>query len=183
MGKDLNCITHSTKANDFTITLSQGMKENNERVSFLEQQVQQAKEAYQATLKTVIKECISLEIQAKKEETEFIMDLLPVISSAIQTLQGTDCDKHLQTINVLAMSPNLLQFGLIASPVEFLGFYQNHHSLDAIPKASFAMLDAEYPTIKECTKALGFASKRENLAITMYIKCLETICHHSYNLL
>ena len=45
MEKDQNYLPRSAKA--FMITLSQGAKENNERVSFLEQQVQQAKEVYQ----------------------------------------------------------------------------------------------------------------------------------------
>ena len=38
------------------------------------------------------------------------MDLLPAIGSAIQILQGIDCDKHLQLINVSTVSPTLLQF-------------------------------------------------------------------------
>ena len=64
-----------------------------------------------------------LEIQAaEKEETEIIMDLLPAISSALQTLQGIDCDKQLQSINVVTMSLNLLKFGPITIPGIFLIF-------------------------------------------------------------
>ena len=54
-------------------------------MSFLELQIQQAKDSYESALKNVIEECITLEIQAtKKEETQLIMDLLPAIGTAIQ---------------------------------------------------------------------------------------------------
>ena len=68
----------STKATDFNITLSNGAKEDEERVSFLELQIQQAKESYESALKNVIEQCIALEIQAaKKEESQLIMDFFP----------------------------------------------------------------------------------------------------------
>ena len=71
MEQDTKYIPHSAKATEFNIPPSSGAKENDERVSFLKQQVQQAKEAYETTLKTVVEECISLEIAAaKKEETD-----------------------------------------------------------------------------------------------------------------
>ena len=102
MEQDKNYIPCSAKASDFKITLSHGTMEDEERVSSLEQQIRQAKDAYEASLKTVIEECILLEIQAaKKEEPQLIMDLLPAIGSAIQTLQGIKCNKHLQLVNVL----------------------------------------------------------------------------------
>ena len=63
----------------------------------------------------------------KKEEMEIIMDLLPAIGLAIQTLQGINSDKHLQLINVLMMSPTLLQFRLITTTELFLSFYQMSH--------------------------------------------------------
>ena len=108
MEQDTKYIPCSAKATEFNITLSSGVKENDERVTFLKQQVQQAKEGYETTLKTVVKECISLEIAAgKNEETEIIMDLLPSIGSTIQTLQGIECNKHLQSVNVLAFTPKL----------------------------------------------------------------------------
>ena len=64
MEQDINYVPRSAKATDFKITLSAGTKEDEERVSFLEQQIQQAKDPYESSLKTVIEECIALEIQA-----------------------------------------------------------------------------------------------------------------------
>ena len=68
MEQDTSYIPRSTKATDFNITLSNGTKEDEERVSFLEQQVQQAKDTYESALKNVIEECIALEIQAAKKK-------------------------------------------------------------------------------------------------------------------
>ena len=64
MEKDKKYVPYSAKVTEFEITLSHGAKENDERVSFLKQQVQEAKDAYKSSLKTILKECISLEIQA-----------------------------------------------------------------------------------------------------------------------
>ena len=78
MEQDTKYVPRSAKATDFKITLSAGAKEDEERVSFLEQQIQQAKDSYEFSLKTVIEECIALEIQAAKtEESQLIMNLFP----------------------------------------------------------------------------------------------------------
>ena len=68
MEQDTSYVPRSAKATDFKITLSTGAKEDEERVSFLEQQIQQAKDSYESSLKTVIEECIALEIQAAKKK-------------------------------------------------------------------------------------------------------------------
>ena len=137
MEDDAKYIPCSAKATDFKITLSAGTKEDEERVSFLEQQIQQAKDSYESSLKSVIEECIALEIQAaKKEESQLIMDLFPAIGKAIQQLQGTDCDAHLQTVNALKMTPTLLEYGPIENIINFLHFYRNHHTLDEVPKSN-----------------------------------------------
>ena len=47
MEQDTKYVPCSAKATEFNITLSAGAKENDERVNFLEQQVRQAKEAYE----------------------------------------------------------------------------------------------------------------------------------------
>ena len=130
MEDDAKYIPRSAKATEFKITLSAGAKEAEERVSFLEQQIQQAKDSYESSLKSVIEECIALEIQAaKKEESQLIMDLFPAIGKAIQQLQGTNCDDHLQTVNALKMTPALLEYGPIENIINFLHFYRNHHTL------------------------------------------------------
>ena len=68
MEQDISYVPRSAKATDFKMTLSTGAKEDEERVSFLEQQVQQSKDSYESSLKTVIEECIALEIQAAKKK-------------------------------------------------------------------------------------------------------------------
>ena len=98
----------------------------------------------------MIEECISLEIQAeKKEESQLIMDLFPAIGKAMQQLQGTECSEHLETVNALKMMPTLLQYGPIVNRISFLHFYQNHHTLDEVPKPTLRTMDAEYATVGE----------------------------------
>ena len=157
MEQDTSYVPCSAKATDFKITLSAGAKEDEERVSFLEQQIQQAKDSYESSLKSVIEECIALEIQAAKtEESQLIMDLFPAIRKAIQQLQGTDCNAHLQTVNTLKMTLTLLQYGPIGNIINFLHFYQNHHTLDEVPKPTVRTMDSEYATVEERTKALQY---------------------------
>ena len=181
MEEDTKYIPRSAKATDFKITLSADAKEDEERVSFLEQQIQQAKDSSESSLKSVIEECIALEIQAaKKEESQLIMDLFPAIGKAIQQLQGTDCDAHLQTVNALKMTPALLQYGPIGNIINFLHFYQNHHTLDEVPKPTVRTMESEYATVEERTKALQYHTaslqRPENSGIKLYIKCLDLDC-------
>ena len=180
MEQDTSYIPRSAKATDFKITLSTGPKEDEERVSFLEQQIQQAKDSYESSLKTVIEECIALEIQApKKEESQLIMDLFEAIGKGSQQLQGTECCEHLQTVNALKMMPTLLQYGPIANIINFLHLYQTHHTLDEIPKPTIRTMDAEYATVEERTMAMQnhMASLQhpDTSGIQLYTKCLESI--------
>ena len=180
MDQNTKYVPCSAKATDFKITLSAGTKEDEERAFFLEQQIQQAKDSYESYLKSVIEECIALEIQAtKKEESHLIMDLVPAIGKAIQQLQGTDCDAHLQTVNALKMTPTLLQYGPIGNIINFLHFYQNHHTLDEVPKPTVRTMDSEYATVEERTKAsqhhTASLQRPENSGIQLYTNCLECI--------
>ena len=180
MEDDTSYVPRSAKSTEFKITLSAGAKEDEERVSFLEQQVQQAKDSYESSLKTVIEECIALEMQAtKKEESQLIMDLIPAIGKAIQKLQGTDCNEHLQTVNALKMMPNLLQYGPIDNINNFLMFYQTHHSLNDVPNPTIRTMEDEYQTLEERTNAMHLHTislqRTENKGIQLYTKCLESI--------
>ena len=107
------------------------------------------------------------------------MDLFPAIGKAIQQLQGTDCDAHLQTVNALKMTPALLEYGPIENIINFLHFYRNHHTLDEVPKATVRTMESEYATVAERTKALQYHTaslqRPENSGIQLYIKCLEGI--------
>ena len=68
MEDDTKYAPCSAKATDFIITMSAGAKEDEERVSFLKQQIQQAMDSYESSLKSVIEECIALEIQVAKKK-------------------------------------------------------------------------------------------------------------------
>ena len=95
MATEANYIPKSAKATDFKITLSKGASEDSERVSFLEQQIQQVKDTYESSLKNVIEECISLETSAlQSQENETIYTLFASITEAINTLEGLKTDVH-----------------------------------------------------------------------------------------
>ena len=149
-------------------------------MSFLELQIQQAKDSYESALKNVIEECITLVIQdAKKKETQLIMDLLPTIGITIQKLQGIECNEHLQMVNVLKIVPTLLQCGPISTMNTSLAFYQTYHSLDDVPNPMIRTMEDEYPTIKECTVPIHFHTtllqRYKNSGIQICVKCLESI--------
>ena len=121
-----------------------------------------------------------MEIQAaKKEESQLIMDLFPAIGTAIQKLQGIECNKQLQTVNALKMMPTLLQYGPIENINNFLMFYQTHHSLDDVPNPTIRTMNDEYPTVEARTNAMHLHTislqRTENKGIQLYIKCLESI--------
>ena len=115
----------------------------------------------------------------KKEESQLIMDLFLAIGKAIQQLQGTECSEHLHTVNALKMMPTLLQYGPIVNIINFLHFYQNHHTLDEVPKPTLRTMDAEYATVGERTVAMqhhtASLQRPENSGIQVYTKCLESI--------
>ena len=93
MTREPNYIPKSAKASDFKITLSKGALEDGERVSFLKQQIQQAKDTYVSSLKNVIEECIMLETSAlQSQENDTIYTLLPAVAEAINTLEGITSD-------------------------------------------------------------------------------------------
>ena len=107
------------------------------------------------------------------------MDLFAAIGKAIQQLQGTECSEHLQTVNALKMMPALLQYGPIANIINFLHFYQTHHTLDEIPKPTIRTMDAKYATMEERTKVMQHHTtslqRPKNSGIQLYTKCLESI--------
>ena len=109
MTREPNYIPKSAKASDFKITLSKGASEDSERVSFLEQQIQQAKETYESSLKNVIEECIALETTALlTEENNTIYSLLPALAEAINTLEGLKTDVHQKVITLLYLDSSFL---------------------------------------------------------------------------
>ena len=75
--------------------------------------------------------------------------------------------------------PALLQYEPIANIINFLHFYQNHYTLDEVPKPTLRTMEWEYATVEERTKALQYHTaslqRPENSGIQLYTKCLECI--------
>ena len=107
------------------------------------------------------------------------MDLFPEIATAIQTLQGIECNEHLETVNALKMMPTFLQYGPIKNINNFLMFYQTHHSLDDIPNPTTRTMDDEYQTVEEWMNAMHLHTislqQTKNKGIQIYTKYLGSI--------
>ena len=63
--------------------------------------------------------------------------------------------------------------------INFLHFYQNHHTLEEILKPTIRTMDAEYTTVEERMIAMQHRTtslqRPENSGIKIYTKCLESI--------
>ena len=77
------------------------------------------------------------------------------------------------------MMPTLLQYGPISNIINFLHFYETHHTLEEIPKPTIRTMDAGYATVEERTIAMQHHTtslqRPENSRIKIYTKCLESI--------
>ena len=130
MTKEPNYIPKSAKATDFKITLSKGASEDSERVSFFEQQIQQAKDTYESLLKNVIEECISLETTAlQSQENDMIYTLLASIAEAINTLEGLKTDVHQKEISLIYLDCSFISYTTSTSRDSFISSYCTHHNL------------------------------------------------------
>ena len=111
----------------------------------------------------------------KKEETQLIMDLLPAIGTAIQNLQGTKCNEHLQSVNILKMAPTLLQYGPITTMNTFLAFYQTYHSLDDIPNPTIRTMEDKYIQPLRNAQKPCISTQPHFKEVKIHVKCLESI--------
>ena len=152
MTREPNYIPKSAKASDFKITLSKDASEDGERVSFLEQQIQQAKDTYESSLKSVIEECIDLETAALiSKENKTIYTLLRAVAEAINTLEGISGDVHQKVITLLYLDSSFLARTTSNSRDSFITSYCAFHSLDPIPS----------PTIHPITNNHASATERD----------------------
>ena len=178
--REPNNIPKSAKASDFKITLSKGASEDGERVSFLEQQIQQAKETYESSLKNVIEECITLETNAlQSQENEIIYSLLPALAEAIITLEGLKTNVHQKVITLLYLDNSFLSHTTSTSRETFIASYCAHHNLDTIPSPSIHPLTNTYTTAAQRDKEQLLHTKSlqlpENKGLQTFRKTVECI--------
>ena len=133
MTKEPNYIPKSAKASDFKITLSKGASEDSERVSFLEQQIQQVKDTYESSLKNVIEECAQETSALQSQENDMIYTLLASIAEAINTLEGIKTDVYQKVISLIYLDCSFISYTTSTSRDSFISSYCKHHNLDTIP--------------------------------------------------
>ena len=180
MTRDPNYIPKSAKASDFKITLSKGASEDGERVSFLEQQIQQSKETYESSLKNVIEECITLETNAlQSQEYEIIYSPLPALAEAINTLEGLNTNVHQKVITLLYLDSSFLSHTTATSRETFITSYCAHHNLDTIPSPSIHPLTNTYITAAQRDKEQLLHTKSlqlpENKGLQTFLKTVECV--------
>ena len=180
MTKEPNHIPKSAKASDFKITLSKGASEDSERVSFLEQQIQQAKDTYKSSLKNVIEECITLETTAlQSQENDMIYTLLASITESINTLKGIKTNVHQKVINLIYLDCSFISYTTSKLWDSFISSYCNHHNLDTIPSPTIHPLSTTHTSAAERdtefllhTKSL---QRPENNGLQTFRKTIEGI--------
>ena len=180
MAKEANYIPKSAKATDFKITLSKGASEDSERVSFLEQQIQQAKDTYESSLKNVIEECISLETSAlQSQENETIYTLLASITEAINTLEGLKTDVHQKVISLIYLDCSFISYTTSTSRDSFISSYCTHHNLETIPTPTIHPLSITHASANERDTELLLHTKslqrHENNGLQTFRKAIEGI--------
>ena len=180
MTREPNYIPKSAKASDFKITLSKGALEDGERVSFLEQQIQQTKETYKSSLKNVIEECITLETTAlQSQENDTIYSLLPALTETINTLEGLNTNVHQKVITLLYLDSSFLSHTTSTSRESFIASYCAHHNLDTIPSPSIHPLTNTYTTAAQRDKEQLLHTKSlqlpENKGLQTFHKTVECI--------
>ena len=150
MTKEPNHIPKSAKTSHFKITLSKGASEDGKRVSFLEQQIQQAKDTYESSLKNVIEECITLETTAlQSQENDTIYSLLPSVAEAINTLEGITSDVHQKVVTLICLDSSFLAYMTSNTLYSFITSNCSFHNLDTIPSPSIHPLTNTYTSATE----------------------------------
>ena len=180
MAKEPNYIPKSAKASDFKITLSKGTSEDSERVFFLEQQIQQAKETYKSSLNNVIEECISLKTPAlQSHENDMIYTLLTSIAEAINTLDGIKTDVHKKNTSLIFLDCSFISCTTSTSRDSIISSYCNHHSLDTIPSPTIDPLSTTHTSATERDTELLFHTKslqrQENNGLQTFCKVIVGI--------
>ena len=180
MTKEPNYIPKSAKATDFKITLSKGASEDSERVSFLEQQIQQVKNTYESSLKNVIEECISLETTAlQSQENDMIYTLLASIAEAINTLEGIKTDVHQKVISLIYLDCSFISYTTSTSRDSFISSYCTHHNLETIPSPTIHPVSTTHTSATERDTELLLHTKSlqrtENNGLQTFCKAIEGI--------
>lgn len=180
--EDPTYIPKSCRASDFKITLSKAaIDSSSERVTFLEGQANQAKEAYQATLRTVVTECIEVEIKSLgMEEKSLTADLLESLAKATSTLAGTtDTDAHLRVTNLVELDKGLFKYSPVTTHASVREMYALHHSV-TMPAATLRIAVIPRDATPEDAAARHCAAARslqrdENKEIQTFRKAVESI--------
>ena len=146
----------------------------------MEQQIQQAKDTYESSIKNVIEECITLETTAlQSQENEMIYTLLASIAEAINTLEGIKTDVHQKVISLIYLDCSFISYTTSTSRDSFISSYCNHHNLDTVPSPTIHPLSTTHTSAAERDTELLLHTKSlqrpENNGLQTFRKAIEGI--------
>ena len=181
MEDDADYIPKSARTSNFEISTSKAAAEkNSERIEILQQQIDQAKDIYQKSLKSVIQECAAFEIDAlETEEDNLVMEILEKTAVATNTADNNACDVHLKVNNVIRLKPSLFRHGISTTKDEVRESYKAYHQLETLPEPTVRLVGNDHRTQESLHAAQALAAtsmqRPENKGIQTYCKLLETI--------
>ena len=154
--------------------------EEGERLSFLEQQIQQAKDNYESSLKNVIEECITLKkVALQSQENDTMYSLRPSLAEAVNTLEAIKTDVHQKVITLLYLDSSYLSYTVSTSRESFISSFCAHHNLDTIPSPMIHPLTNKYTTAADRDKEQLVHTKSlklpDNKGIQTFRKTVECI--------
>ena len=182
LSSDPAYIPRSARATEFKISLSAAATEHSgDRLDFLQAQAQQAKEMYESSLRTVVSECIDLEIEAIKHlEKNLICKSLHSLAKATSVFHNTTCDAHLRVANLMKLDGrNLLKLSSFSNLQMLKTHYENHLG-SALPVPTIVTADpSDYPNSTDYQAALVNVTAShqlpENKGIQTFRKAMEAI--------
>ena len=178
---DKEYIPRAAKANEFKVTLSKAAIEGNqETITLLEGQVEQAKSIFEKSLRTVIEACLDLEIDAlETQEGNLIIEILFSLAEATSKYDDNNCSSHLKVVNLLKLDPALLKYAATSEAADVLTAYRDFHSLTAIPEATLKVATGPFATSDIQTGALAEAAlsaqRPKNKGLQLFRKTISAI--------
>lgn len=188
LDKETSYIPKSARATAFKITLSKDAIDLSEdgKMDFLETQALQAKEQYEKALRSIVEECIDLEINAlRRKEDNLIADTLHSLANATLTMHGiTDVDIHLRVANLIKYDWTIFQHCNWATSEDIAKSYNRHHSC-TLPTPTLKRAIVPHSASDEAIQAIHAAAAlsmglKENTQITELRNAAAAVILHPH---
>ena len=136
MQDDNDYIPKSARASSFKITVSKATADANQnRLQFLQQQVEQAKNIYESSLKAIVIECTECEIaQLKQHVKNKTCETLKNVANAVITASNLECSNHQLVRNMIKAHYPSFKHCFFSNNNDLKTCYQLQNGLDILPQ-------------------------------------------------